>query len=146
MNVNQYYLTFSSTFGPHQLLQKMSSFPQSHFRFCGLGKVYKASKLTPRSVTIQYSEIQKNPSATPQDVYTSQTLSQSQTPPLYQSGLESNARTAKAWPKFGHAMGQRFQVQQQICNRITDKENNQGVAVAQQKSRTQPDWNVPVGS
>lgn len=47
--------------------------------------------------------------------------------------------TAKAWPKFGHPMGQRFQVQQQICNRITDKENNQGVAVAQQKSRTQPD-------
>ena len=43
--------------------------------------------------------------------------------------------TGIAWLKLFHA------TQQQIYNRETEEENNQGAAMTQSKSRQQPDWN-----
>ena len=45
----------------------------------------------------------------------------------------------------GSSTGQWSQTQQQIYNRMCEKEKNQGVAMVQSESRPQPDWNAVVG-
>ena len=47
--------------------------------------------------------------------------------------------TDKVSLKLGRTTGQRSQTQQQIYNRMSEKEKNQGVAMTQSKSRLQPD-------
>lgn len=59
---------------------------------------------------------------------------------VYQSvQCEAIWLTAKAKEKMGHSAEQKSQEQQQIYNRVCEKEKNQGAAVAQPKPRLQPE-------
>lgn len=50
--------------------------------------------------------------------------------------------TAKVWWKLGHSTRRWSQTQQQIHNRMAEKEKDQGVAIVYLKSTPEAEWNV----
>ena len=77
-----------------------------------------------------------------QDLSTLHSLSWLWTPLYTQEFQRPSVSQAKAWPKLGNATGQWSQTQQQIYNRMSVKEKNQGFVTNHSKSRLQLNWSA----